>query len=182
MGRPKLLLPWGEGTVIDSTVAALQEGGVGTIVVVAPPEGPLRDWAPPPGVLVVVNPEPGRGMLSTVLEGLAALGLDGRDTPDPLLVCPADLPALRSSTVTALLARYRETGGVVVPRHRDKRGHPLLIAPNWQARMPALVDREGGLRRILELAAGAVHEVVVDDPGCVRDVDTPEEYDERRPR
>jgi molybdenum cofactor cytidylyltransferase len=189
MGKPKLLLPWGESTVLESTLAALREGGVPTIVVVIAPAGPLAEWQPPAGVRTAVNPEPAAGMLSSILVGLAALATTPDDEalgagistspqpkPDPLVVCPADLPALRPSTVAALLAAYRTTGGVVVPRHGRRRGHPLLIPPRWQARMPELARHEGGLRRILELAAGSVHEIVVDDPGSVRDVDTPEDY------
>lgn len=196
MGRPKLLLPWGGSTVLESTLAALREGGVPVIVVVLAPQGPLAGWRPPAGVRTAVNPEPASGMLSSVFVGLAALGaLDGTSkrvdrtaafsddkahapapAPDPLLVCPADLPALRASTVAALLAAYREHGGIVVPRHGRRRGHPLLIAPRWQARMSEIAHHQTGLRRILELAAGAVHELPVDDPGSIRDVDTPEDY------
>jgi len=196
MGRPKLLLPWGESTVLESTLAALREGGVPTIVVVLAPQGPLAGWRPPSGVLTAVNSMPASGMLSSVLVGLAALAADNAASaqvesaaavsdepthapvaaPDPLLVCPADLPALRASTVAALLAAYRERGGIVVPRHGRRRGHPLLISPRWQARMPEIAHYQTGLRRILELAAGAVHELPVDDAGSIRDVDTPEDY------
>jgi len=172
MGRPKLLLPWGPTTVLEATVGALLAGGAAEAIVVVAPEGPLGAWEPPPRVHLAFNPEPARGMLSTVLAGLDALARDGRH-PAPLLVCPADLPGLLPSTVEALLAQYAASGGVVVPRHGNKRGHPLLLAPGWVARLPELAAFEGGLRRILELAAGAVHEVVVDDPGCLRDVDTP---------
>src|SRR5262245_61534476 len=80
MGRPKLLLPWGETTVLESTIAALREGGAETVVVVIAADGPLRDWTPPPRVRCAVNDDPSRGMLSSVLAGLAMLG-----KPDPLL-------------------------------------------------------------------------------------------------
>jgi molybdenum cofactor cytidylyltransferase len=172
MGRPKLLLPWGGSTVLESTLAALREGGVATAVVVLAPASPLAGWQPPAGVSTVLNSDPAKGMLSSILAGVAALGR----VPDPLLVCPADLPALRAATVAALLAAYADRGGIAVPRHGRRRGHPLLISPLWQARIPELAAGEGGLRRILELAAGAVHELVVDDPGSIRDVDTPEDY------
>ena len=181
MGKPKLLLPWAATTVLESTLAALREGGVEAAVVVIAPDGPLSGWTPPPGVRCAVNPTPTQGMLSSVLVGLQALGAAPTSAPDPLLVCPADLPALRPETVAALLVAYRREGGIVVPRHGRRRGHPLLIAPSWQARIPELAAHEGGLRRILELAAGAVHELPVDDPGSIRDVDTPAEYEALRP-
>jgi CTP:molybdopterin cytidylyltransferase MocA len=181
MGRPKLLLPWGAGTVLGATVAALLGGGARFVVVAIAPGGPLADWPAPEGVRLVVNPDPAPGMLSSILAGLAVVADPGGSAPDPLLVCPADLPALRAATVATLLAAYRAQGGVVVPRHGRRRGHPLLIAPGWQRRIPELASGEGGLRRILELAAGAVHEVAVDDPGTIRDVDTPEDYERLRP-
>jgi CTP:molybdopterin cytidylyltransferase MocA len=178
MGRPKLLLPWGDSTVLESTLGALRDGGVPTVVVVLAPAGPLADWQPSAGVQTVVNPDPARGMLSSILTGITALEC----VPNPLLVCPADLPALRSATVAALLAFYAKRSGIVVPRHGRRRGHPLLISPRWQARIPEVARGEGGLRRILELAAGAVHELPVDDSGSIRDLDTPEEYERHRPR
>jgi molybdenum cofactor cytidylyltransferase len=182
MGRPKLLLPWGESTVLGSTLAALRAGGVEAALVVIAADGPLTAWLPPEGVLAVRNADPARGMLSSVLTGLEALAARGElPAADPLVVCPADLPALLPSTVATLLGAYRREGGVVVPRHGRRRGHPLLLSPTWQVRIPGLAASEGGLRRILELAAGAVREVMVDDPGCIRDVDTPADYEGLRP-
>jgi len=181
MGRPKLLLPWGDGTVLEATAGALLKGGAAAVVVVVAAKGPLAGWEPLPRMRRALNEDPSRGMVSSVIAGLAELSREGT-TADPLLVCPADLPALAPSTVEALLAAYAEHGGVVVPRHGNKRGHPLVLAPAWVARVPELAAYDGGLRRILELAAGAVREVVVDDPGCLRDVDTPDEYEAMRPR
>ncbi len=181
MGRPKQLLPWGTSTVLESTIAALLGGGARIAVVVVAAGGPLAHWEPPAGAQRVVNPDPSPGMISSILAGLAALSATELPPPDPLLVCPADLPALRAGTIASLLAAYRHHGGVVVPRHGRRRGHPLLLAPHWQARIPELARHERGLRRILEIAAGCVHELEVDDAGTVRDVDTPEDYARLRP-
>jgi molybdenum cofactor cytidylyltransferase len=175
MGEPKLLLPWGAGNVLEATLGALRAGGAESAVVVVAADGPVASWPPPDGVRLAVNPGPARGMMSSVVAGLEAIAAAGLD-PDPLLVTPGDLPALRAATVAALLATYRRHGGVVVPRHGGKRGHPLVLAPVWQARIPGLAATGGTLRQILELAAGAVREVAVDDPGAIRDVDTPEDY------
>src|SRR5687767_7060979 len=87
MGKPKLLLPWGQTTVLESTLAALQGGGVEAVVVVLAPDGPLSRWTPPPGVRCAVNPAPAQGMLSSVRAGLEALGAGATSPPDPLFVC-----------------------------------------------------------------------------------------------
>jgi molybdenum cofactor cytidylyltransferase len=193
MGRPKLLLPYGGGTVLGAVVAALRAAGVSPIVVVAAADdAEMRDWceavaaempaAGGGGLTVALNAAPERGMLSSILAGLASLGgaravAGGRA---PLLVCPGDLPALRSATVVELLRRREAAGaGLAVPVHRGRRGHPLAIAPALIPEIESL-DPDRGLRHLLDLHPGDLLSVEVDDPGCVADLDTPEDYDRLR--
>jgi CTP:molybdopterin cytidylyltransferase MocA len=183
MGRPKLVLPYGDGTVLEATVGALLAGGVERVVVVRAPGGPLEGWSPPAGVQVAVNERPEDGMLATIRVGLATLAEAGvAASPrgaDPLLVCPADLPALAPATVAALLAEYRREPGLLVPSRGGRRGHPLLVPPRWQAEIAAL-PLAGGLRALLDRAGAELRHLPVDDPGAFHDVDTPAEYEALR--
>ena len=168
MGRPKLLLPFRDGTVVGSLIQALRQGGVSEIVlVIAPGDEALRSWATEAGVRIAVNPEPERGMLSTILEGISVAG----DT-ETLVVCPADLPALLPSTVRTVLAQQSP---LAVPSYQGKRGHPLVISPELIPEIRTL-HLDVGLRELLDRHPDRLRIVEVDDPGCVRDVDTPEEY------
>jgi molybdenum cofactor cytidylyltransferase len=173
MGRPKLLLPWGESTVVGSLVAALLDGGVEHLcLVTAPGDEALARWGEERSLGVAVNPTPQRGMLSSIQTGVAALA----PVEGPLLVTPADLPELSAATVRRLLEALTAAGSpLAVPLHRGRRGHPLAVAP---ARVPeiAALDPAVGLRQLLERHAAEVLEVPVDDPGCLRDIDTPEDY------
>lgn len=179
MGRPKLLLPYGVSTILGSLVAALRAGGASPVLLVtAPGDEELRGRALEAGCRVAVNPDPERGMLSSIREGIAALGgaHSLAERGEVLLVAPADLPALRSATVAELL--WRRTAAeapLAVPTYQGKRGHPLAIAP---ALLPeiATLHLDVGLKELLERHAAAVLEVPVEDPGAVRDVDTPEDY------
>jgi molybdenum cofactor cytidylyltransferase len=175
MGVPKLLLPCRDGTVLSCLIGALQEGGVSRIVlVVAPGDQALQDWGRETGVLVALNPDPERGMLSSILAGISAVGGAARLASDgePLAVCPADLPALRPSTVAAVL---RSRAPLAVPSYRGKRGHPLVIAPELIPEIETL-DLDTGLRELLARHSDRLSELELDDPGAVRDVDTPEDY------
>ncbi len=209
MGRPKLLLPVEGGeTVVGATVRPLIEGGAQRVCLVIGPleKGAqqsdardarrLHDWALSRDFTVAVNPAPERGMLSSILAGIAALG--GADAltaaGQVLLVTPADLPGLRSSTVRAVLReRNREDAGLAVPvavpladpgagpvsgdGARPRRGHPLAIAPRLLREVAALdLTATGGLRQLLDRHPEEILEVRVDDPGCLHDVDTPEAY------
>lgn len=174
MGRPKLLLPFRGGTVVGSLVQALREGGIsGIVLVTAPDDEALRTWAAEAGVRTVVNPDPSRGMLSSIREGIAAA-----PGYQQIVVCPADLPALRASTVAAVLAAAADGRHLLtVASYQGRRGHPLVIAPMLISEIKTL-DLSVGLRELLDRYPDLVHEVEVDDPGAVHDIDTPEEYRE----
>jgi CTP:molybdopterin cytidylyltransferase MocA len=69
-GPPKLLLPSARSTVLGSTLAALRHGGAGRIALVcAPGDAELLRWAPGQGVELALNPDPDRGMLSSIWAG-----------------------------------------------------------------------------------------------------------------
>jgi molybdenum cofactor cytidylyltransferase len=61
-----------------------------------------------------------------------------------------------------------------------RRGHPVLIGrPQWQ---DVLGLREGEtLRNFLRRKADQIDYVVVDDPGVIQDLDTPEDYERGAP-
>lgn len=185
MGRPKLLLPYGQTTLAGALTSALRAGGASPVVVVtAPDDAELQEWARGAGHRVAVNPDPERGMLSSIREGLAAAGGTARlaESGEVVLVAPADLPALRPATVAELLWRRAAAGApLAVPTFLGKRGHPLAIAPDLLPEIDTL-DPSIGLKELLERHAAAVLEVPVDDPGAVRDVDTPEDYAGLPPR
>jgi molybdenum cofactor cytidylyltransferase len=181
MGRPKLLLPYGTSTILGSLAAALRAGGASPVVIVAAPgDVELHEWARAFGAVVAINPDPERGMLSSIREGIAALGGAAglAQRGEVVLVAPADLPALRPATVAEVLWRRAAAGApLAVPLYQGKRGHPLAIAPDLLPEIETL-DLAIGLRELLERHASSVLEVPVDDPGAVRDVDTPEDYTE----
>jgi molybdenum cofactor cytidylyltransferase len=178
MGRPKLLLPWQGSTLLDHLVRSLRQGGADRLVLVTRvDDAALANWAAVAGVDLTVNPEPARGMLSSVWCGLEALGAAAvAQVAEALLVCPADHPTVRAETVAALLARLRAGALLVVPTHGGRRGHPLAIAPALVTEILDL-DLTVGLRQLLERRAESLVELPVDDPGVVLDVDTTEDYE-----
>ncbi len=178
MGRPKLLLPWQGTTLLDHLVQSLRQGGADRLVlVVRPDDGALADWAAAAGVDSTVNPDPARGMLSSVWSGLSSLGAAAvAQVAEALLVCPADHPAIRAETVAALLAQLRAGALLAVPTHGGQRGHPLAIAPALVTEILEL-DPAVGLRQLMQRHPELLVELAVDDPGVVLDIDTPEDYD-----
>ncbi len=180
MGRPKLLLPFGASTVIGSLVASFRTAGIERIIVVASPgDLPLQDWVRRTGLILAINPDPERGMLSSILAGLDSLG-GAEGWREPLLISPADLPALQPETIRATLAALEASGSALAwPTYRGKNGHPLGIAPEAVAEIPTL-DPAVGLKQLRERFVGRTMEIAVEDAGAVSDVDTAEEYEALR--
>jgi molybdenum cofactor cytidylyltransferase len=179
MGSPKLLLPLDGGPLVARLVNALLGGGVSEIVLVtAPGDLDLQGWARRAGIASTVNPDPSRGMLSSVRAGIAALGggaaLARRNVI--LLVSPADLPDLQAETVLDLLRRMRAADApIAVPVYLGRRGHPLAIAPALIPEIDTL-DSAVGLRQLRDRHAAELLEIEVGDAGVVDDIDTPEDY------
>ena len=179
MGRPKLLMPYGEGTILGSTVEALRGGGVVDIVlVIQPDDQALSDWAETHGVRAVTNLRADDGMLTSIWAGLEVLG--GAEAliaaRQELLVCPGDLPRLRAETVAALVRESRATtAGLLVPRCGSERGHPLIVRDDMLRRIAGL-DPEIGLRELRLRHPESTVEVEVGDPGVIQDIDTPDDY------
>lgn len=164
-GVAKALLLAGDQPFLARIVATAGAVGVAASDVVVVVAAPFRDAvaaaAHALGTSVVDNPDPARGMGSSVACGFAALppGLDAA------FLWPVDHPWVASSTLAALIA-----AGGGVPVHRERRGHPPLVAHGQFAALAAAADHPDGARGVLRSSLTAIP---VDDPGVLRDVDRP---------
>ncbi|HEX9676369.1 MAG TPA: nucleotidyltransferase family protein [Anaerolineales bacterium] len=181
MGRPKLTLPWGTGgSVISQVVARFRKAGAEPLLVVTGGDREEIERAlQGAGAQCLFNPNYRQGkMLSSIKVGLGRL-LDG--DAEAALVAPADLPSLTVETLRSLLDHRRRSGeDLIVPSYEMRRGHPVLIGrPQWQ---DVLELKEGEtLRNFLRRKADQIDYVVVDDPGVIQDLDTPEDYEQGAP-
>jgi len=172
MGSLKPLLPLWGSPVITHGIAAFREAGVEPTVVLGNMADEVRQVLVPLRVRCVVNPEFDSGMYSSVVAGIRSLDRE----VDACFVLPADMPAVRPSTIARLARAYGRThASVVYPVFRGARGHPPLISSRL---FPAIVlgDGEGGLERVLAAHAQHARELRVRDEGVALDLDTPEDY------
>jgi molybdenum cofactor cytidylyltransferase len=178
MGRPKALLPVGDGgpTFVAHLSTALLDGGVADVIVVARPEdAALAEAVAGLGarVRIVTNPHADRGQLSSVLAGLNAADRPGVHA---VLVTPVDVPLIRADTVQRLLAEFANRH-VPVARatHLGRHGHPVIFG---RAVFDALrhADERVGAKAIVQSHAHEAIDVDVDDPGVLHDIDEPGDY------
>ncbi len=176
MGSPKALLDAAGATFLARLAGTMRSGGCAEVVAVVPSDGgAVAVEARGAGCLAAVNPGGRGGQIASLRAGLGAV----RNIEPPaaaILFSPVDNPAVRPDTIRALIAAWRETGTpIVMPRHGDERGHPVLIEMATAAEFDA-PDLAEGARSVVRRDPARVLEVAVADRGTIDDLDTPERY------
>jgi molybdenum cofactor cytidylyltransferase len=179
MGRPKLLLPCGAGTVLEQVVAAVRAAGVADVLVVVGPHGDeLQAVAERAGARALRLSDETADMRATCVQGLCWLEEQLRPAPtDGWLLLPADHPTVRPAVVRSLLEAAAGTShaSIVVPIHDGRRGHPVWLRWSHVAAIRALPDGQG-LNTYIRARAGETLELPWPDDEILRDLDTPEDY------
>ncbi len=173
MGTQKLLLPFGDTTVVAAVVRSARASRAGrTLVVLGADRAAVRLELEPRGVEFAVNEDYQLGMLSSVQAGFRALPADAAAA----VVMLGDQPFLPSRVIDAVIGAYEEHGrGIVIPAFQGRRGHPVLIDLKYRGEVLAL-DPADGLRRLMRAHPGDILEVEAGDANILRDLDTPEDY------
>ncbi len=174
MKSQKLLLPFGEGTVIEAVVrAALDSSLDGVLVVLGSDGNEIREKLRPYPVTFVVNEAYRSGMLSSIQAGFGALA--GRAQAAVLML--GDQPSVTSEVNDEIIARYRETRkGIVIPTHGGRGGHPIVIDMKYKKEI-ACLSPAIGLRQLRLDHPEDVLKVELPFPAVLRDIDTPDDYD-----
>jgi molybdenum cofactor cytidylyltransferase len=170
LGRPKQLLPYGEGTLLGHAVGIARACRFDqTVVAIGGAADEVRANVDLAGTTVVVNEAYAEGCSSSIAAALGAV--DARS--EVIVLMLGDQPGVTPDAIATLLAG-RGDSPLAVCRYDDGRGHPLAFA---RSTFGELADLHGdkGVWRMLDSHAGEVSEVPVAGP-IPRDVDTPEDY------
>jgi len=174
MGQPKMLLPWGEGTVLTHIISVFQNAGLEDILVIT---GGSREQVEKlvsnQNVRTIFNKEYAKAeMLSSIQCGIWALA---RQT-QAVLIGLGDQPQVQERSVRMVCEAFLETEpNIVVPSYKMRRGHPWLVArPLWDNLL--VMKSPQSPRDFLESYRNEIQYVVMDDPNILADLDTPEDY------
>ena len=182
MGSPKAILPTADGRpFIVSIIETLTScADIGDVVVVTGVHHQVTVDAlttvRSERIRTVRNVDPSRGQLSSLWTGMDAI-----DPGAPaLLMTLVDVPTIQPSTVRAVIDAWAATGAPIVrPAMGERHGHPVLFDRSvFEQLRSAPLDE--GAKTVVRRYARELVNVQVIDPGCVTDVDTPEEYERLR--
>jgi molybdenum cofactor cytidylyltransferase/nicotine blue oxidoreductase len=158
MGAPKAELVVDGARLLDRAVRAAAAAGCAPVIAVVRPGTEVE------GARAVVNPDPDRGMRSSL-----ALAVEAAGEADALAVLLVDVPGVSAEAVRAVVAGW-VPGRIAVGRYAGRRGHPTVMGPDlWRAALETAGPDEGA-RALLAARADLVDEVEV--PGDAADLDT----------
>jgi molybdenum cofactor cytidylyltransferase len=183
MGEPKLLLPWGSATMIESVLAAWRASRVARIVVVVhPADAQLAEVCRAAGAIVIQPEIPPPDMKASVQHALAWLTV--QESPaehDAWLLAPADMPLVTTAVINSVIAAHEGAApSIVAPVATGRRGHPVLFPWPLASEVSRLAESEGlnalvKRHTIKELPWPSAREILTD-------VDTPTEYRDNQSR
>ena len=179
MGQNKLLMKWGNMTVIEKVIQTIQDSGIEGVILVTSNE--LQDAI---YELRFTNYDLRITINQTYHEMLSSLqlGLQNQKAAcEATIICLGDQPQIESRSVRAVCEAYQKSkSNLVVPSYQNRRGHPWLVAkPLWNEILNMKENQTP--RDFLNAHANEIEYVNVDTHTILQDLDTPEDYLKYKP-
>ncbi len=173
MGKPKLLLPYGEKTIIETIVETVVSSNVeNTLIILGSDREKIEEKIKNSPVKIVYNRDFRSGMLSSVQCGFKAVPEETR----AVLVVLGDQPKISADVINKLIDAYKSTGkGIVLPVYKKERGHPVLIDMKYRSEVENL-SPEVGLRGTVYNHPEDILEVDVETSSIFQDIDYESDY------
>ncbi len=164
----KLVQPLGSATVMGQTILHAIDSRLPVVVVTTDTlAAEALRWVARRDLVLLpeVGSAPGEplGMGYSIAAGVMA-----RPHAPGWLLLPADMPALRASSLQAV-AKALAQQPVAFAQYRGRRGHPVAFAAELFSELSLLSGDEGARRMIARYPSIGVE---LDDPGVLQDVDT----------
>jgi molybdenum cofactor cytidylyltransferase len=178
MGKPKLLLPWGDTSVLGSLLRQWTSLDAEQIAVVhARDDHTLLaelERLSFHDVLRIPNDRPERGMFSSIQCASAWSGWKTDMTH--WLVVLGDQPHLRTETLRSVLAFAAEHPDEICQPSRNGRGRHPVVLPKYvfEALKQTLAET---LKQFIQSSGRVVARCEIDDPGLDLDIDYPADYE-----
>ena len=171
LGRPKPLLPYGGGVLLDAVLRTARACGFDQIVLaLGGAEEAVRQRVDTHGCDVVGNPAFGAGCSSSIAAAIPAL----HPETEVLVLLLGDQPGVSPETVRRLVDG-RGSALLAVCRYDDGVGHPFAFDRSVLPQLTAL-HGDKAVWKLLEQRAAEVTEVIVAGP-IPPDIDTEADYE-----
>ena len=171
IGQPKHRLQAGGEAFLGIVAGVAHGAGLQPVIcVVAPDEKANVGVAVTETCEVIVNPDPSRGMMSSLQEGMRVTPVDAG-----VFVFPVDHPYVARATLDILVRVVQaDPAAIVKPEYKGQGGHPVYLPASMR---PVVLGANVSLslRAVIEQSGLRVIRVPVDDDGVIHNVNTPDD-------
>lgn len=180
MGQSKMVLPWGDKTVIGSVICAFTEANIGKIVVVT---GGYRELVETEikkyPVDRVYNQDFANGEMSTSLQtGIKRID----ESIEFIFVALGDQPDISPEDIREMMNLANgDPTKLIIPSYSMRRGHPWLIPSIYFSEIMGLRPPET-MRSFINKHEDNISYYLVKKSNILADLDTPEDYQRLKPK
>jgi len=172
-GENKLLLPFDDKTMLETTLDQILASGVGEVVIVTGHEAErVREILKNRSVKTVFNPDFASGMTSSIQAGIRAASPETQG----FMICLSDMPLIDSAIYRQLAEVFFEKiktaqRVIVQPVFENTPGNPVIFSAVFKNEMLALEHPEG-CKPVVQANREFVVRVPVSSDSILRDADT----------
>lgn len=176
MGQSKPLLKWGKGNLLENRIQTLKQLSTPITVVLGSEGDEIRTKTNLSGIQVVDNADWNAGMGNSIAFGVSAI-LNSHPDCKGILIALVDQPLISSNHFMRLIQTFeRDKRKIIVSRERD--GHwsvPVLFDRKYFMELIELSGDRGAMRIVRKYPDNIK---LIQCRDSLRDMDTPEEYQE----
>ena len=180
MKTSKIILLWGEHSVIGNIILAFQKAGISEIVVVT---GGYREMVETEvkkyNIQTIYNPNFKNGEMAVSLQ----TGMELLDQAcDGIFIALGDQPEIDPSDLQEMIEQSRNSPEkLIIPSYNMRRGHPWLVPEKYFNEIKGLRPPET-MRSFIQSHQDEIVYYVVKNSGILTDLDTPEDYQRLKPK
>jgi len=176
----KLLLPYKEKSILETTLCALTQTNVQEVMVVVGFEEKricqiVNQFE---GATVVDNPQYTEGMMTSIQAGIRAMNEESQG----MMICLADMPFIRTEDYNDLIEKYRKlcvvgemAKPIVRPYQESRAGNPVIFHPYYQKSLLKHTQKSGAKALIQAFSTNFV-KMRTNNERYFKDIDTIEDY------
>lgn len=178
MGEPKMLMPWGKSTVLQTVISTFQAASVKDILVVTGGAHQQVEALIGKTVETVFNENYQIGeMLSSIQLGLSVKMREA----SAALICLGDQPQVEEGCVRVVCKMFLAgKSRIIVPSYQMRRGHPWLVARELWGEILEMRAPDS-MREFLNKHGNEIFYIETNSPNILQDLDTPEDYLKYKP-
>ena len=110
------------------------------------------------------------GMASSIIKGIKKLS----KKTDSFFISLGDMPSINYDTYNQLI-KCNKNKKAIVPMFKGQQGNPVLFPKSFEEKLLS-IQGDSGAKKILEINKKEVLYLEINDPGIIRDLDVPNDF------